>query len=353
MENGGDFMIYRATRLLLIIIPIVIGYGYPSATGKQVIDEPRPTKAVEGIINLFDSFPIVALGEIHGNRTQHDFIVSMIENPAFSGKVNDIVVEFGSARYQNIMDKYIAGETVPHTELRQAWRNTTQPTMVWDVQLYERFFATVRAVNQKLPKAKRVRVLLGDPPIDWDGAKSYSDVAPFLARDDHFASVTEKEVLSKGRKALLIAGVFHLYRCCPSMSNPGTVTLQIERRHPGAVFVVLPHLGFDERNDELEARLSSWPKPGIAHLKNTWLGDFNPDLVYPVSKMLVVIRRDGTRVPAPSPYEKLKFQDITDAYLYLGPKDSLVRDSVPPEVERDEEYKRELDRRNKLRRRRD
>jgi len=346
-------MIYRASRILLIIIPIVIGYGYPSATGKQVMDEPRPTKAVEGLIELFDHFPIVALGEMHWNRTQHDFIVSLIEHPTFPDKVNDIVVEFGSARYQNIMDKYIAGETVPHTELRQAWRNTTQPTMVWDVKLYERFFATVRAVNQKLPKAKKVRVLLGDPPIDWDGAKSSSDVAPFLARDDHFASVTEKEVLSKGRKALLIAGSFHLFRCCPSKSSPTTVTLHIDKLHPGAVFVVLPHHGFDERNDELEARLSSWPKPGIAHVKNTWLGDLNPDLVYPVSKMLVVIRPDGTRVPAPSPYGKLKFQDITDAYLYLGPKDSLVQDTVPPEVARDEEYKRELDRRNKLRRGRD
>jgi hypothetical protein len=346
-------MIYRATRLLLIIIPIVIGYGYPSATGKQVMDEPRPTKAVEGIINLFDSFPIVALGEIHGNRTQHDFIVSLIENPAFSGKVNDIVVEFGSARYQNIMDKYIAGETVTHKELRQAWRNTTQPTTVWDVALYERFFATVRAVNQKLPMTKKLRVLLGDPPIDWYGAKRSSDLTPFLDRDDHFASVTDKEVLRKGRKALLIAGVFHLYRCCPSTPNPSNVTLQLDRLHPGAVFVILPHHGFDERNDELEGRLSSWPEPGLSYVKNTWLGGLDPDMFYPVSKMLFSIKPDGTRVSAPRPYGQLKFQDISDAYLYLGPRGSLVWDMVPPEVERDEEYKRERDRRNKLLRNQD
>jgi uncharacterized iron-regulated protein len=151
-------MIYRASRLLLIITLIAIGYEYPSATGKQVMDEPRPTKAVEGIIKLFDRFPIVALGEMLWNRTQHDFIVSLIEHPGFPDKVNYIVVEFGSARYQDIMDKYIAGETVPHTELRQAWRNTTQPTTVWDVALYERFFATVRAVNQKLPKTNWIEM---------------------------------------------------------------------------------------------------------------------------------------------------------------------------------------------------
>jgi hypothetical protein len=129
--------------------------------------------------------------------------------------------------------------------------------------------------------------------------------------------------------------------------------LHIDKLHPGAVFVVLPHHGFDERNDELEARLSSWPKPGIAHVKNTWLGELKPDLVYPITKMLYIRKPDGTHAPLPNPYGSLKFQDITDAFLYLGPKASLVSDPIPPEVESDEEYKRELDRRRNLLRRRD
>jgi hypothetical protein len=128
--------------------------------------------------------------------------------------------------------------------------------------------------------------------------------------------------------------------------------MQIDKLRPGAVFVVVPHDGFDERSDELEARLSSWPKPGIAHVKNTWLGELDPDVVYPISKMLIEHRPDGTSGPAKRPYGELKFQDITDAFLYLGPRASLVWHSVPPKVEQDEEYKRELDRRNKLLRKR-
>jgi hypothetical protein len=104
----------------------------------------------------------------------------------------------------------------------------------------------------------------------------------------------------------------------------------------------------EPRPDELEARLSSWPEPGLAFVKNTWLGDLDPGMVYPVSRMLFTTTPYGTRVPVPSPYGSLKFQDLTDAFLYLGPKDSLVWDTLPPEVERDEEYKRELDRRKKL-----
>jgi hypothetical protein len=43
-------MIYRASRLLLTIILIVIIYGHSGVTGKPIMDEPKPRKAVEGVI---------------------------------------------------------------------------------------------------------------------------------------------------------------------------------------------------------------------------------------------------------------------------------------------------------------
>ena len=47
------------------------------------------------------------------------------------------------------------------------WRNTTQsPGQTWDASVYEQFFRRVRAVNWTLPPSKRIRVLLGDPPLD-------------------------------------------------------------------------------------------------------------------------------------------------------------------------------------------
>src|SRR5262249_17805266 len=158
-------------------------------------------------------------------------------------KVNDIVVEFGNAKYQPIMDRYIAGESVAHTELQQVWRNTTQATMVLDVPIYEQFFAMVRAVNQQLPQKKQLRVLLGDPPVDWNVIKTRADMKPELFdRDSHFISVVEKEVLGKGRIALLICGGVHLRRCC--LAGPSGVTARVEKSHPGTVFVVMPHQGF-------------------------------------------------------------------------------------------------------------
>lgn len=52
------------------------------------------------------------------------------------------------------------------------WQNTTQPFTTFDIPIYEEFFRTVRAVTQSLPHEHQIRVLLGDPPIDWDARTS-------------------------------------------------------------------------------------------------------------------------------------------------------------------------------------
>jgi len=46
------------------------------------------------------------------------------------------------------------------------------------------------------------------------------------------------------------------------------------------------------------------------------------------------------------PYKGLKFEDLADAFLYLGPADSLTRSWPSPESYRaDESYLRDLQRR--------
>ena len=171
--------------------------------------EPTPEPAVPAILAAFDKYEVVGMPEAHGLKDVDDFILSLIRNPAFAEKVNDIAVECGNSLYQPVLDRYIAGEDVPFTEVRKVWRNTTQ-MMCGMSGFFEQVFPLVRAINQKLPPAKRLRVLAGDPPIDWDQVKNFQDHSKFVNRDASIASVMEKEVLSKHRKALMLFGTFHL-----------------------------------------------------------------------------------------------------------------------------------------------
>jgi hypothetical protein len=180
---------------------------------------------IAAIIKAFQSHPVVALGEgEHNNEQGHAFRLALIRDPRFAAIVNDIVVEFGSARYQSICDQYISGGHVAPDVLRKIWQDTTQMSSVWDVSIYEEFFHAVRAVNQSLAKERQLRVLLGDPPVDWQSGHSIQAQTRELGTRDGFAAdLIRREVLSRRRRALVVYGDMHFARI------PGPPEVIVER----------------------------------------------------------------------------------------------------------------------------
>ena len=302
------------------------------------IAEPKPTNAIPMILGAFERYPIVALGDLHGCEEFWDFATSLLKTPELPDRINDVGVEFGNAFYQDVCDRYIAGEDVPPSEVQKVWRNTTQ-FIALDSPVYEQFFVNVRAINQTLARERRLRVLLGDPPLDWsitpDSKLKQEWGRAMFRRDYHFAGVVEKEVLAKGRKALLITGGAHLVRGVTTNNTTG----HIERLRPRSTFVIIPHSGFySERNDELESRLGSW-KPGtLALIKGTWLGELHPGLRWPQ------MARDKLKGPD-APSRDPKLEDVADAWLFIGMRDSLTEVLPHPRIYRDD-YWNELNRRN-------
>src|SRR5215831_13237854 len=172
--------------------------------------EPAPKPAVAYVVRAFDRYPLVALSEGHGTRETMAFVGRLIRDEGFAGNVTDIVVEFGNARYQRVIDRYMAGENVGRGDFKQIWENTTVVSGVWSSPVYEEFFADMRAFNQKMAAGKRIRILLGDPPIDWESITSPADEDMNDWRDAHFGWVVEREVIRKRRKALLFVGGAHI-----------------------------------------------------------------------------------------------------------------------------------------------
>jgi hypothetical protein len=271
--------LYRGIFPALMALAVIATGFRLVRLGAQSAD-PAPVDGVSAIVSAFDRYPIVALGDLHGCQELYDFIATLIRDADLPNKVNDIVVEFGNALYQDVADRYVSGQSVTSMELRRVWRNHTNP-IVFDSPVYETFFESVRELNKTLPEGKRLRVLLGDPPIDWAATTTNKDWGRMLfRRDSHFADVVEHQVMARGRKALLIIGGAHLVRGL----DRNNVTGRIESVHPGSVFIVIPHDGFRERHEELEARLASWKGGSLALLKGTWLGTLHPRQRWPQMK---------------------------------------------------------------------
>jgi hypothetical protein len=113
----------------------------------------------------------VALGEAHWLQQEADLFSKLLQHPNFARTVQTIVVEFGNAQYQNVIDRFVAGEVVPDAELRWVWRNVGGAGQAFESPIYARFFHTVRAINQSLPSDQHLRILLGDPPVDWQSGR--------------------------------------------------------------------------------------------------------------------------------------------------------------------------------------
>ena len=163
----------------------------------------------DAVLQAFKTHRLVGLGEIHDLQNHGDALALQLSDPRLPGVVDDIVVEFGNALHQDTIDKFIAGQPVADADLRRVWHNTTQsPLETWDEPMYEQVYRTVRAANWPLPPNKRMRVLLGDPPIDWAKITTRSEFVSWERRHGpvFWAPLVEKQVLAKGRQALLNFG---------------------------------------------------------------------------------------------------------------------------------------------------
>jgi hypothetical protein len=288
------------TRMTLIAVCAVslatfgATFGPSGALRAPQGDPPAPVPAIRAIIAAMQEHPVVALGESHNLQEAGDFYVRLVRSDRFARAVDDIVVEFGNARYQRVIDRYVNGRSVPPTELRRVWQDTTQ-VGAWDAPMYRRFFAAVRSGNAKRPRSERIRVLLADPPIDWARVTSKTQVDNFLRRREQFmAHVVEREVLARGDRAVIIAGLAHVERSANPPKAPD-VTQLVDRTYPNAVWVVGIHMGFPK--PAWENAISDWTVPSIAPLEGTWIG--------------LLPKGDGLA------------QDALNAMLYLGAPDAL------------------------------
>lgn len=292
----------------------------------------RPVDPTKAILDAFQQHQIVALGEgEHGNQQGHAYRESLVRDPRFTAAVDDIVVEFGSARYQDVIDRFVAGAEVPYEQLRHVWEDTTSTNTVFDLPIYEAFFRAVREANRKSASARQVRVLLADPPVDWTTILMSEDILSWTYRRDAFAAdVVRREVLAKGRRALLLFGDGHLFRrgeetvpewMAVKRKPEEPLVSRLERTHPGAVFSISAPTEADLK--QFEADLATWPVPSLATLQGTRLGAAAFGRVY------------GLEGPE---FSGVRLQDQFDALLYLGPPSTITIAELPRSRCADERY---------------
>jgi hypothetical protein len=296
--------------LLLLVVP----QDRPSAQSTATARPAVPLDAKAAILDAFRRHPVVGIGDAHGDQRGEAFQLALIRDSRFAAIVNDIVVEFGNSRYQEVVDRFVRGERVSPDALQRVWLDTTQQ-QVASLQVPE-LFTTVRQINASLPRARQLRILLGEPPIDWarmhtaDELRKW-DADPRFDRDKFAVDLIRREVLAKHRRALALYGAGHLFR---KVVHQSLVTLlEGAQTKP---FTIWTNVAAEMAN--MQADVATWPVPSLALLRGTILGQVG---------LSEYFGQAGGDMP---PQWRAPLEDQFDAVLYLGPLAAITLARPPP-----------------------
>ena len=295
----------------------------------------------------FDKYDVVLLSEEHYGVQFHGMLRELVADPRLIGRFNDIVVECGNPLYQDVVDRYIAGDDVPLSDVRKAWCNTSQ-ILAWDSPLYESLYTWIRIVNSGLKPEQRYRVVLMEPGIDWANVKTAADYKPFAQRSRHQLARVESEVLAKHRKAIVVVGGAHVVR--RSMRSPKEIVPlenaslgdALGRKYPGRTYAVwtVP------ANSAVASEFAGASLPSIAPVRGTpfesrSFGDAAPEGI--MVQRTINGKQEWVKLTSA---DWPPISDMADALLFLG---TVRTKAEPPKsVYNDAAYYKEVMRRAKI-----
>lgn len=221
---------------------------------------PRPQDPVAFLASASQRYPVVELSHVEGtgNANEMDMIEHLFAEPRFTNNIDDVVIEGCNSRYQSIVDRYVAGKEVNPEQLADVCRKTTQIIGGEADRTIPMLIRIVRTYNLKAPH-HHLRALAADPPINWSAIHTASQFDVFLGeRDSYAVTVIETQVLSKHRKALVVFGGAHLTRWADPHYGD-SITMRLERRYPGATYVIYSITGFSRFPASAQRTFYSWP----------------------------------------------------------------------------------------------
>lgn len=327
---GGVMIVVRRRRagsfsgrlLLVMILAGMAGVSVAAREWGKPVQAVR-TDPVDGVLEAFHSHQVVMLPGGHGSKPFHDLVLTILRDHRSPRLITDVVVEFGSSRYQDLIDRFMRGEPIPDAELRKVWQNTTLPGATNDGVYVEEFYRAMRALNASLPPSRRIRVLAGDPPIDWNHVTDARDLRKWtLLRSTYPADLIRREVVARGRKALVVYGHLHFPRkeiqTDYDMSDwqAQTMTSWLEAVPGTKIFVIWPEGG--EEIVRLQPEVASWPPLSLTRIRGTVLGaaDFTR---FNGNRDRYAIRGidDFVKIPKEQ-HRSMRTEELVDAIIWNG-----------------------------------
>ncbi len=296
----------------------------------QVVEQAK--FADDAIMQAFEKHNFVAIGDYHWNDAFVRYASELVVKPEFSERVNHIVVEFGNAKYQSVLDDYLLGGEVSEEQLNSVLRGALY-FMAWTPDVYRDFFEAIKQRNKALPQSMKIRVHLAEAPFDWSGmqdVKVWKQAASH--KTDHFYQIAAERI-KNNEKALMIFGAFHLVNAPKAYVEKSTqldwpLATRLEQAFPDSIYSIWPMT-----DPEVVKTFSKVKTPAILDvqqgaMQELRLIDFLPKARYKLAEMGKMDAQVG---------------ELFDAFLYLGENQRTM--TLPRDVMADRAWVEEMQRR--------
>lgn len=297
---------------------------------------------LEFLLRVLATHRVVILGEVHNRPRYWAFNAALARAPVFAESVGVIYLEL-PRNDQPLMDRFLASDSGDPAPVVEVLRDLFE--LGWPDQPTVEFCQAIWAVNQALPKERRIRIVLVDMARPWKEIQKREDWRRYdVDRNAFMAGEIERDLREHAddrRHALFIVGYLHAVK---GVKYPGGAPFQSAGWHLGQklgetnVFAVFPHSPVLANSGGVDGRLAlGLFETAFARLSNRPMAfplDHGPFGEQLFDASLDLITSDPYRA-------------AFDAFLYLGPLESEI---VSPLVHGfyTDEYAREVDRRCRL-----
>lgn len=268
------------------------------------------------VISKFDTYDYVFLGEPHWIKSDVEFVRGLI--PAlYRNGIRNLALESYEQSTQSFVDSMLMGGEWDETALYHTLSKNSR--VEWGYKEYLDIFKTVWELNRTLKKGQPMFRLVLIGPEYYPGNQGMVDPDAFMA------DVLEREVISKGEKALVYCGAHHAFTSyqMPIYDFEEGVLYQlydgrfgniIQAKYPSKTFTIMMHMpwlsneGFEVQRvrpvagviDSAMQLLSN--KPVGFDVKGTFMGTLgSTDTYYAIG------------------HENFKLEDFCDGYIFLVP----------------------------------
>ena len=299
------------------------------------------TDPQEFLLQALAKHRVVILGEVHNRQRYWAFNAALVRSREFVEHVGVIYLEL-PCNDQSMRDRFLAAPKYDPAPVIDVLRDMHE--FGWPDQTTLEFCQAVWQVNQSLPKAQRLRIVLADIARPWRDIRKREDWAKYdVDRNEFMASQIARDLREHAqdpRHALFIVGYGHAMK---NVRDPGEGPSKTAGWHlcqtlgETNVFAVFPHSPVTSDHQEVDGRLA------LGLFETAFAARSNRPMAFPLDHGPF-----GEQL-----FDAMMASDFTtadpyragfDAFLYLGPlEDEIVSPLIPGFYT--DEYAREIDRR--------